>query len=144
MIKIGKRKIGENLKPLIICELGINHSGSLVDAKKMVDLAFKNGAEAIKNQSHILEKEMIPASRKVVPANANKSIYNVIKENMMSFEDEIKLKKYVEEKNDIFEHSFSIEAAIKLKKIGIKAFKIGSGSVTTRHCWKKLRVLKNQ
>ena len=56
MIKIGKRKIGENLKPLIICELGINHSGSLVDAKKMVDLAFKNGAEAIKKSKSYIRK----------------------------------------------------------------------------------------
>ena len=128
MIKIGKRRIGKNFKPLIICELGINHSGSLVTAKKMVDLAFKNGAEAIKNQSHILDKEMIPASKKVVPANANESIYNVIKENMMSFEDEIKLKRYVEKKRMIYLSTpFSLEAAIKLKKIGIKAFKIGSG-----------------
>ena len=29
MIKIGKRKIGYNFEPLIICELGINHQGSL-------------------------------------------------------------------------------------------------------------------
>lgn len=143
MIKIGKRKIGENLKPLIICELGINHSGSLVDAKKMVDLAFDNGAEAIKNQSHILEKEMIPASKKVVPANANKSIYNVIKENMMSFEDEIKLKKYVEKKKMIYLSTpFSIEAAIKLKKIGIKAFKIGSGECNNTPLLEKIASFK--
>ena len=128
MIKIGKKKIGHNLQPLIICELGINHNGSLKIAKRMVDLAFKNGAEVIKNQSHILDKEMIPASKKVIPANANKSIYSVIKENMMSFGDEIKLKKYVEKKRMIYLSTpFSVEAAIKLKKIGIKAFKIGSG-----------------
>ena len=128
MIKIGKKKIGHNHQPLIICELGINHNGSLKIAKRMVDLAFKNGAEVIKNQSHILDKEMIPASKKVIPANANKSIYSVIKENMMSFGDEIKLKKYVEKKRMIYLSTpFSVEAAIKLKKIGIKAFKIGSG-----------------
>jgi sialic acid synthase SpsE len=143
MISIGKRKIGENFKPLIICELGINHSGSLIDAKKMVDLAFKNGAEAIKNQSHILEKEMIPAARKVVPANANKSIYNVIEENMMSFEDEIKLKKYVEKKKMIYLSTpFSIEAAIKLNKIGIKAFKIGSGECNNTPLLEKIASFK--
>ena len=128
MIKIGKRKIGYNFKPFIICELGINHSGSLKIAKKMVDQAFKNGAEAIKNQSHILDKEMVPASKKVIPANASKSIYSVIKENMMSFEDEIKLKKYVEKKKMIYLSTpFSLEAAVKLNKLGIQAFKIGSG-----------------
>ena len=48
IIKIGNRKIGEKFKPFIICELGINHNGSLKLAKKMVDLAIKSGADAIK------------------------------------------------------------------------------------------------
>ena len=60
ILKIGNRKIGDNFKPFIICELGINHHGSLMIAKKMVDFAFNAGADAIKNQSHILDKEMIP------------------------------------------------------------------------------------
>ena len=85
---------------------------------------------------------MIPASRKVVPANANKSIYNVIKENMMSFEDEIKLKKYVEEKNDIFEHSFFYRGSNKIKKIGIKAFKIGSGECNNTPLLEKIASFK--
>ena len=36
ILKIGNRKIGDNFKPFIICELGINHHGSLKIAKKMV------------------------------------------------------------------------------------------------------------
>ena len=127
-MKIGNRIIGEGHLPLIICELGINHQGSLSLAKKMVDLAYKSGAEAIKNQSHILDKEMIPDAKKIKPSNANTSIYNVIKKNLMSFEDELKLKKYIEEKKMIYLSTpFSLEAAIKLNKINIKAFKIGSG-----------------
>ena len=94
MFKIGKRKIGCNFKPLIICELGINHEGSFRLAQKMVDIAYKVGAEAIKNQSHILDEEMIEEAKKVVPTNTNKSIYKVIKENLMSFKDEVKLKSF--------------------------------------------------
>ena len=121
MIKIGNRKIGYNFKPLIICELGINHGGSLSIAKKMVDLAKKNGAEAIKNQNHILDDEMIDEAKKVIPSNTNKSIYKVIEENLMTFNDEIKLKKYVEKKGMIFLSTpFSLNAAKKLYKIGIK------------------------
>ena len=52
IIKIGNRKIGEKFKPFIICELGINHNGSLKLAKKMVDLAIKSGADAIKLQTY--------------------------------------------------------------------------------------------
>ena len=44
-IKIGKRYVGLNYKPLIIAELGINHGGSLTQAKKLVDIAFKSGVE---------------------------------------------------------------------------------------------------
>ena len=128
MFKIGKRKIGCNFKPLIICELGINHEGSFRLAQKMVDIAYKVGAEAIKNQSHILDEEMEEEAKKVVPTNTNKSIYKVIKENLMSFKDEVKLKKYVEKKKMIYLSTpFSLEAAKRLNKIGIKAFKIGSG-----------------
>ena len=128
MIKIGNRKIGKKYRPLIICELGINHQGSLSVAKKMVDLACKNGAEAIKNQCHILDEEMIDEAKKVIPTNTNKSIYKVIKQNLMSLNNEIKLKKYVEKKDMMYLSTpFSLEAAKQLNKIGIKAFKIGSG-----------------
>ena len=128
MIKIGKRKIGHKFKPLIICELGINHGGSLKLAKKMVDIAYRSGAEAIKNQCHILQEEMIDEAKKVIPTNTNKSIYKVIEENLMTFKDEKKLKKYTEKKGMIYLSTpFSLEAAKRLNRIGIKAFKIGSG-----------------
>ena len=41
MIKIGKRIISKNSKPLIVAEIGINHFGSLSVAKKIVDEAKK-------------------------------------------------------------------------------------------------------
>jgi N-acetylneuraminate synthase len=127
-MKIGKRNIGDNYPPLVICELGINHQGSLRIAKKMVDLAYANGAEAIKNQTHMLHEEMILEAKKVKPLNAKTSIYSVIKKNLMNFDDEVKLKKYVENKGMIYLSTpFSIEAAKKLNDLDIKAFKIGSG-----------------
>jgi N-acetylneuraminate synthase len=73
-LKIGNKKIGDKFKTFIICELGINHNGSLKLAKKMVDLAQQSGADAIKNQRHILDKEMIPAAKKIKPANAKVTI----------------------------------------------------------------------
>ena len=41
MIRIGKRKISLDSKPLIVAEIGINHFGSLKLAKKIVD-SIKN------------------------------------------------------------------------------------------------------
>ena len=131
IIKIGNRKIGEKFKPFIICELGINHNGSLKLAKKMVDLAIKSGADAIKNQSHILDKEMIPEAKKIKPPNAKSSIYDVIKKNLMTFENEKKLKKYVEKKKRIYLSTpFSRAAVDRLIKFNIPAFKVGSGEMS--------------
>ena len=58
MIKIGKRIIDKDSKPLIVAEIGINHFGSLKLAKKIVDCAKKTGAEAVKVQIHIPNEEM--------------------------------------------------------------------------------------
>ena len=143
IIKIGNRKIGEKFKPFIICELGINHNGSLKLAKKMVDLAIKSGADAIKNQSHILDEEMIPEAKKIIPTNAKSSIYNVIKKNLMTFENEKKLKKYVEKKKRIYLSTpFSLEAARQLNNIKVKAFKIGSGECNNTPLIKEITKFK--
>ena len=128
MIKIKKKIISRKSLPFIIAELGINHQGSLKLAKKMALLAIKNGADAIKNQTHIIDKEMVDEAKKIIPTNAKKSIYDVIKSNYLKFEDEIKLKKFVEKKGAIYLSTpFSLEAAKKLNKINVKIFKIGSG-----------------
>ena len=143
IIKIGNRKIGEKFKPFIICELGINHNGSLKLAKKMVDLAIKSGADAIKNQSHILDEEMIPEAKKIIPTNAKSSIYDVIKKNLMTFENEKKLKKYVEKKKRIYLSTpFSLAAARQLNNIKVKAFKIGSGECNNTPLIKEITKFK--
>ena len=36
--KIGKKNVGSKFQPLIIVEIGINHNGSIREAKKLVDL----------------------------------------------------------------------------------------------------------
>ena len=58
-IQINHRKIGSQHSVFIIAEAGINHNGSLITAKKMVDMAKKTGVDCIKFQTHIAEKEML-------------------------------------------------------------------------------------
>lgn len=54
-IDIAGRKIGPDYPPLVIAEIGINHNGSLVEAKKLADAAKAAGAEIVKHQTHIIE-----------------------------------------------------------------------------------------
>ncbi|MCL2016011.1 MAG: N-acetylneuraminate synthase family protein [Defluviitaleaceae bacterium] len=127
---IKTRKIGKNQPPLIIAEIGINHSGSLTTAKQMVDAAARAGAEIIKHQTHVIDDEMSPAAKQVIPGNADISIYEIMKSCALSEKDEYELMQYVESKGLIFLSTpFSRAAADRLQKFGVAAFKIGSGEL---------------
>lgn len=127
-IEIDGRKIGADYNPLVIAEIGINHNGSLKIAKEMVDSAHRAGCEIIKHQTHIVSDEMTHEAKKVIPGNADISIYEIMENASLSEDDEIKLKEYVESKNMIFLSTpFSRAAADRLEKMGVKAYKIGSG-----------------
>ena len=127
-IQIKDRKIGLNFPPLIIVEIGINHEGSLKTAFEMVDAAWRTGAEVIKHQTHVVEDEMSKEAKKVIPGNASVSIYEIMERCALNEEDEIKLKEYVESKGMIFISTpFSRAAANRLERMGVSAYKIGSG-----------------
>jgi len=128
MISIAGRKIGIDYSPLVIVEIGINHEGDLKTAYEMVDAAHGAGAEIIKHQTHVVEDEMSKEAKKVVPGNASVSIYEIMKRCALSEADEIKLKEYVESKGMIFISTpFSRAAADRLDRMGVVAYKIGSG-----------------
>ena len=126
--KLGNRKIGVDHPPLVIVEIGINHEGNLKTAFEMVDAACDAGAEVIKHQTHIVEDEMSKEAKKVIPGNADVSIYDIMKRCALNEEEEIKLKNYVESKGMIFLSTpFSRAAADRLERMGVSSFKIGSG-----------------
>ncbi len=127
-MKIKNRKIGMNQPPLVIAEIGINHGGSLKIAFEMVDAAHKAGAEVIKHQTHVVEDEMSFEATKIVPGNSNDSIYDIIKSCALNEDEEIRLKEYIESKGMIFISTpFSRAAADRLERMGVLAYKIGSG-----------------
>ena len=128
MIEIAGRKIGAEFPPVVIAEIGINHEGSLEVAKEMVDAAFRAGAEIVKHQRHIVEDEMSGAAKKVIPGNANVSIYEIMERCSLNEQEEFQLKEYVESKGMIFISTpFSRAAADRLHQWDVPAYKIGSG-----------------
>lgn len=127
-MQIGQRKIGKDFAPFIIPEIGINHEGDLNKAIKMIDDAYNSGAEIVKFQSHVIEDEMIPAAKNVIPGNAKESIYEIMARCAFTLEQEKELKKYVESKGMLFLSTpFSRAAANHLEELNVDAYKIGSG-----------------
>lgn len=127
-MKIQNIEISSKVRPLVIPEIGINHEGSLEVAKEMVDAAHRAGARLIKHQTHICADEMSSAAKKVVPGNADISIYDIMERCALNEEEELELKKYVESLGMLFLSTpFSRAAADRLEKFGVHAYKIGSG-----------------
>ena len=122
------RKVGLDYQPLVIAEIGINHGGDLNTAFQMVDAAISSGAEVIKHQTHVIDDEMTPSARDIIPGNANISIYEIMENCALSELDENKLKEYIELKGAIFISTpFSRAAADRLERMNVSAYKIGSG-----------------
>ncbi len=128
--KIKSKWIGTNRPVFVIAEAGINHNGSYKIAKKLVDIAKKAGADCIKFQTHITEKEMIRTNIK--PGNiSKKTLWSIIKNCELTEKEEFQLNQYCKNEKIIFLSTpFSIEAVDRLEKIRMPAYKIGSGELT--------------
>jgi len=125
-LEIAGRKIGLAYTPLVITEIGINHEGDIKKAIQMVDDAYSAGCECVKFQCHVITDEMIPND--VIPGNASESIWDIMSRCALNEKDDLFLKEYVESKGLIYLSTpFSREAAIRLEKMDVPAYKIGSG-----------------
>ena len=126
VIKIQNRSIGDEFKPLVIAEIGINHEGDVLKAKKMIKDAHDSGVECVKFQCHIIEDEMI--RNDVIPGNSTESIWDIVRRCSLSEDEEILLKNYAESLGLIYLSTpFSRKAADRLEQMNVSAFKIGSG-----------------
>ena len=126
-ISIAGRSIGPDERPLVIAEVGINHEGSLEKALQMVDAAAEVGAEVIKFQCHITEKEMVPTD--MTPGKiSTEKLWDIIKRCELSEAEERQVQRHCASRGLLYLSTpFSREAADRLNAMGVPAFKIGSG-----------------
>ena len=124
--RLNGRPVGPEHAPLVVAEIGINHEGSLEKALRMVEDAHAAGCECVKIQSHVVDDEMIPND--VVPGNAKESIWRIMERCALSEDEEREVKRAVESRGMTFLSTpFSRAAADRLERIGVGAYKIGSG-----------------
>ena len=107
----------------VIAEAGINHNSDIQIAKKMIEVASKCGADAIKFQTFTpdeLFSELI-----------NPELYNLSKTWVLTKNDHFELQKHAK-KNKIafFSTPCGVKSANLLKKIKVPFMKIASGEIT--------------
>lgn len=117
----------------IIAEAGVNHNGSLKRALKMIDIASKAGANAIKFQSY-LTNELVNNNSKLADYQKKNSEarnqYALLKKYELSFsEHKILLQRAKKQKIDFLSTPFDINSLDNLIKLKVKRLKVSSGDL---------------
>lgn len=122
-------------KVFIIAEAGVNHNGSLVTARKIIDLAAKAGADAVKFQTfkaeNLVTKSALKATYQKLSTDKDESQLAMLKKLEFGFDAHKVLIDHCKKSKIIFISSpFDLESIDLLNKLGLKTFKIPSGEIT--------------
>lgn len=130
-VKLGKSIVGDNYKPYIIAEAGLNHNGDIDLAKKLILQAKKTGCDSIKFQTFTADSRV---SKHYRSANfAEKA--DGLQEDIHEMFDRLSLsKKHTKEifnfarknKIEIFSTPFSIKDVDQLEKLNVNFYKTAS------------------
>ena len=120
---------------LIIAEAGVNHNGSLNQAKELVDVAKDSGADIVKFQTfkpnNLVTKETKKALYQSLNIDNNDTQLEMLRKLELSFDQQLDLKSYCIKKNiEFLTTAFDLESLDLIKEMNLKRFKIPSGEIT--------------
>lgn len=129
---------------LIIAEAGVNHNGSTVLAKKLIDVAAGAGVDYVKFQTfkaeNLVTKTALQAEyqqRNI--GNDDNSQYNMLKKLELSHEQHVELIAYCRKKGvKFFSTAFDFESIDYLASLHLGLWKIPSGEITNYPYLKKI------
>ena len=127
------KKLADDSIPVIIAEIGQNHDGSLGMAHAYIDALADAGVDAIKFQTHIASEEStLDEKFRVKFSYQDKTRFDYWKRMEFSESQWMELKNHSNEKGiEFLSTPFSISAVNLLSKIGVEAWKLGSGDTTS-------------
>ena len=134
-LKIGDREISRACKPYIIAELSANHNGSLEKALKLVELAAKAGADAIKLQTYTADTMTIDSDADDFKITGGLwdgyTLYELYEEAHTPWEwHEAIMKKAASFGIDCFSSPFDETAVDFLESLNVPAYKVASFEMT--------------
>lgn len=121
---------------LIIAEAGVNHNGSMLLAKKLVDAAVESGVDIIKFQTFKAEKLVSKVARQAEYQQRNigkkdESQLAMLKKLELSQEDHEELIQYCHAKGiRFFSTAFDMDSIEYLHSLNMGLWKIPSGEIT--------------
>jgi len=136
-------------KTFIIAEAGVNHNGNLELAKKMIDVAVKAGADAVKFQTFKAEKMVSRYAQKAEyqkrTTKNDELQLEMIKKLELDAQTHLTLLEYCNIKGIKFLSTpFDLESIDLLNELGVDIFKIPSGEITNLPYLRKIGSLKKE
>lgn len=139
-VKIGNKVVGEGHPVFVIAEVGVNHNGKMAIAKKLIDVAVKAGADAVKFQMCDPDEMVTKSAPKAAyqkktqqKSEVGESQYDMLKRYYFDTSKHKQLMAYAKKKKIIlFSTPFSLKDARELAKLKMPAMKVGS-SDTNNH-----------
>ncbi len=138
-------------KVLIIAEAGVNHNGSLIMAKQLIDAAANAGVDYVKFQTFKTENLVSKLAQKADyqknndKAEQSTSQFDMLKKLELSIDDHHILIDYCRKKNIKFlSTAFDLDSIDLLNELKIDLFKIPSGEITNLPYLKKIGALQKQ
>jgi N-acetylneuraminate synthase len=127
--------VGDEHPCLIVAEIAQAHDGSLGAAHAYIDAVASAGAHAVKFQTHIAAAESTTAERfRVSFSRQDATRYAYWKRIEFTPEQWAGLERHATERGLLFLSSaFSEEALDLLERIGVPAWKVGSGEIASRY-----------
>ena len=131
-ISLFNKIIGHGQPCFLIAEVAQSHDGSLGMAHSFIDAVADTGFDAIKFQTHIASAESTQDEQfRVRFSYEDNTRYEYWKRMEFTLEQWAGLKKHADERGLFFLSSvFSLESVELLSKIGVGAWKIGSGELS--------------
>lgn len=131
-VKIANKTIGDNYPCFVTAEIGINHNGSVAQAKKLIDMAKSAGCDAVKFQKRTVEvvytQEELAKERQSVFGNTNGDLKRGLE---FGFEQYKEIDEYCKEKNIIWYASCWDEQSVDfIEQFNPPCYKIASASLT--------------
>lgn len=131
MFKINGENIGENCPPYIIAEMSANHNGNIENAFRIIDMAKRSGANAVKMQTYTPDTITLKSSKPDFLIDeglwAGQNLYDLYAKAYTPWEWHADLFAYAMSKHmTIFSTPFDTTAIELLEELNAPAYKIAS------------------
>ncbi len=131
-VRVGNILVGDNQPCFIIAEIGINHNGSLKDAKRLIDMAVSNGCNAVKFQKRTVDvvysKEELERPRPNVFGETNGDLKRGLEFGLEEYKE---IDEYCKQKNIMWFASCWDKGSVDfIAQFNPPCYKIASASLT--------------